>query len=91
MPDGGVGRAHGDMENAGRLLTAAEVAERLGYTERYVWKLGREGVLPRIKLQGRKYVRFAEDDVERLVREGRQQFVPRTRVSAVTPSLPRRY
>ncbi len=79
------------MENTRRLLTAAEVAERLGYTERYVWKLGREGVLPRIKLRGRKYVRFAEDDVEWLVREGRQQVVPRTRVSAVTPLLPRRY
>jgi hypothetical protein len=37
-----------------------------------VWRLGREGVLPRIKLEGRKYVRFAEEDVERLVREGRQ-------------------
>ena len=92
MPDGGKVRAHEDMENAGRSLTAAEVAERLGYTERYVWKLRREGVLPRIKLAGRKYVRFAEDDVERLVREGRQQTVPRNRgASAVTPSLPRRY
>jgi len=40
------------------------VGERLGYTERYVWRLGRDGVLPRIKLPGRKYVRFAEEDVE---------------------------
>ena len=55
------------MRDSGRLLTAAEVAERLGYTERYVWRLGREGVLPRVKLPGRKYVRFAEEDVERLV------------------------
>jgi hypothetical protein len=35
-----------------RLLTAAEVAQRLGFSERYVWKLGREGALPRVKLPG---------------------------------------
>ena len=57
-------------EPVGRLLTAAEVAERLGYTERYVWKLGREGVLPRVKLPGRKYVRFPERDVERFIAGG---------------------
>jgi excisionase family DNA binding protein len=76
-----------------RLLTAAQVAERLGYSERYVWKLGREGALPRVKLPGRKYVRFVESDVERFVREGR-------RVSAETrlragrarmPLTPRRF
>src|SRR4051812_14515757 len=64
--------AIGGMEGIGKLLTAAEVAERLGYTERYVWRLGREGVLPRIKVPGRKYVRFAEIDVERFVRLSRQ-------------------
>jgi excisionase family DNA binding protein len=63
------------MEANTRLLTAAEVGERLGYAERYVWKLGREGVLSRIKVPGRKYVRFAEEDVERFVREGRQPAV----------------
>ncbi|MBI5103951.1 MAG: helix-turn-helix domain-containing protein [Solirubrobacterales bacterium] len=51
----------------GPLLTAAEVAERLGYTERYVWRLGREGALPRVKVPGRKYVRFCERDVERFM------------------------
>src|SRR5947207_2912213 len=55
-----------------RLLTAAEVAQRLGFTERYVWRRGREGVLPRVKLPGRKYVRFCESDVERFVRDGRR-------------------
>ena len=63
-------------EDLGRLLTAAEVAERLGYTERYVWKLGREGVLPRIKLPGRKYVRFAESDVEAFVASCRESVRP---------------
>ncbi len=61
------------VRDSKRLLTAAEVAERLGFTERYVWRLGREGVLPRIKLPGRKYVRFAEEDVERFIDEARRQ------------------
>ncbi|MEA2253545.1 MAG: hypothetical protein QOG70_3787, partial [Solirubrobacteraceae bacterium] len=62
--------SQGDL---GALLTAAEVAERLGYTERYVWKLGREGVLPRVKVPGRKYVRFLSEDVERFVHSGRKE------------------
>jgi len=80
------------MEPRTRLLTAAEVGERLGYAERYVWKLGREGVLPRIKVPGRKYVRFAEEDVERFVREGRQAGGggARSRVGG-RPPLPRRF
>jgi excisionase family DNA binding protein len=71
------------MEPRTRLLTAAEVGERLGYAERYVWKLGREGVLPRIKVPGRKYVRFAAEDVERFVREGRQAGGGRDRARVV--------
>lgn len=46
-----------------RALKAAEAATILGVTERYVWRLGREGALPRIKHVGRKYVRFLESDV----------------------------
>ena len=60
------------MDTTGRLLTAAQVAERLGYAEHYVWKLGREGVLPRVELPGRRYVRFAAEDVERLVARARR-------------------
>src|SRR4051794_34359360 len=71
-PESGWRHALGGMDGIGRLLTAAEVAERLGFTERYVWRLGREGVLPRIKVPGRKYVRFCVSDVERFVREGRR-------------------
>ena len=83
------------MRDQVRLLTAAEVAERLGYTERYVWRLGREGVLPRIKVPGRKYVRFDEDDVERFIDGGRAAVrpaaplprrLPGFRVAADTPS-----
>jgi excisionase family DNA binding protein len=74
-----------------RLLTAAQVAERLGFSERYVWRLGREGVLPRVKVPGRKYVRFCESDVDRFVRASRQgALVPVARASsrpvAVVPS-----
>ena len=73
MPGGGVRCAVWVVRDSERLFTAAEVAERLGFTERYVWRLGREGVLPRIKLPGRKYVRFAEEDVERFIAGARRQ------------------
>jgi excisionase family DNA binding protein len=82
------------MDGIDRLLTAAEVAERLGYTERYVWRLGREGVLPRIKVPGRKYVRFSEADVARFVRASRQGTalpVPRARRSVAARPAPRRF
>ena len=80
------------VRNHGRLLTAAEVAERLGFTERYVWRLGREGVLPRIKLPGRKYVRFAEEDVERFVAGARERPAPgRSRRPAPVEAAPRRF
>jgi excisionase family DNA binding protein len=54
-----------------RLLTAAEVAELLGTTERYVWNLGRRGVLPRVILPGGRLVRFEESAVDALIAAGR--------------------
>ena len=54
-----------------RLLTAAEVAERLGTTERYVWSLGRRGILPRVTLPGGRLVRFQESDVDAMIAAGR--------------------
>lgn len=79
------------MENR-RLLTAAEVAERLGFSERYVWRLGREGVLPRVKVPGRKYVRFCEADVERFVRDSRRTAeTARPRFAREPARLPSRY
>jgi excisionase family DNA binding protein len=44
-----------------RLLTAREVGEQLAVSERYVWRLARDGGLPRVEIG--KYVRFREDDV----------------------------
>lgn len=47
---------------AEELVTAAEAGRMLGVGERYVWRLGREGLLPRVKV-GAKYVRFRRADV----------------------------
>lgn len=82
------------VQEFGQLLTAAEVAERLGYSERYVWKLGREGVLPRVKVPGRKYVRFCEVDVDRFVRAQRQRARPARALRSrptVSPVIPQRF
>jgi excisionase family DNA binding protein len=79
------------VDELGRLLTAAEVAQRLGYTERYVWRLGREGTIRRVKVDGRKYVRFCEADVERFVREGRRLSSVRRPRPAALPATPPRF
>lgn len=94
LREAGGGIALVSMEGIDRLLTAAEVAERLGYSERYVWRLGREGVLPRIKVPGRKYVRFSEADVARFVRASRQAAAPpvsRARRAVASRPAPRRF
>lgn len=54
------------------LLTAADVAELLGTTERYVWALGRRGLLPRVVLPGGRLVRFTRSDVEAMISAGRE-------------------
>jgi hypothetical protein len=60
--------------------------------ERYVWRLGCEGVLSLGKSPGRKYVRFCEADGERFVRDGRcTGEVPRARFSPKGPPLPARF
>ncbi len=89
MPDGLTSGVSVVVDDAttGRLLTAAEVAQRLGVTERYVWRLGREGALPRVKAPGRKYVRFCED-VERFIRDGRQIARPPVRLARALPAAP---
>jgi predicted DNA-binding transcriptional regulator AlpA len=50
-----------DLEDP--LLTADEVAAILGYTSRYVGRLGRDGALPRFRPPGRKYVRYPKSGV----------------------------
>lgn len=61
----------GDLAAGTRLLTAAEVARRIRTTERYVWSLGRRGVLARVVLPGGRLVRFLEADVDALILERR--------------------
>jgi excisionase family DNA binding protein len=65
------GDSNGDGGRPDRLLTAAEVAERIGTTERYVWSLGRSGVLARVRLRGGRLVRFLESDVDAMIAAGR--------------------
>jgi predicted DNA-binding transcriptional regulator AlpA len=54
------------------LLTAADGAELLGTTERYVWALGRRGLLPRVVLPGGRLVRFTRSDVDAMIAAGRE-------------------
>lgn len=54
----------------GPLLTADQVAELLGVTTRYVWRLGREGELPRIEL-GPNSVRFDRGDIDAFIEQRR--------------------
>lgn len=71
-----------------RLLTAAQVAERLGTTERYVWSLGRRGILARVRLPGGRLVRFLESDVDAMIEAGRssEPAPPRRRERATKPA-----
>jgi excisionase family DNA binding protein len=71
-------------DHAGRLLTAGEAAELLGVSERYVWRLGREGALPRVKAPGRKYVRFPRAGVLAYRDATFASTTPRARVDQAT-------
>jgi excisionase family DNA binding protein len=46
----------------GRLLTAEEVADRLGVTKTWVWAQAREGRIPHVRLG--RYRRFREEALE---------------------------
>jgi excisionase family DNA binding protein len=51
----------------GRLLDAAEVAERLGVPQSWVMESARSGAIPHIRLG--RYVRFDLEDVEAWIKE----------------------
>jgi excisionase family DNA binding protein len=52
-----------------RLLTVPEVAERVGLSERQVWRKIRAGVLPAVQLGGRgSAVRVPADELEAWLR-----------------------
>jgi excisionase family DNA binding protein len=67
---------------ASGLLTAEQVAAILSVSERYVWRLGRDGELPRVQLG--KYVRFDPADVEAFI-EARKESAPGRRVHLQEP------
>lgn len=49
------------------LLTAQEVAERLGVTEAWVWAQARKGLIPHVQLG--RYRRFREDAIDQWLHE----------------------
>ena len=50
-----------------KLLTAEEVAERLGMTEDWVWAQARKGTIPHVQLG--RYRRFREEAIDEWLRE----------------------
>ncbi len=64
-------------------LTAEQVAERLGLTQNYIYRLAKTGEMPHVKI-GRR-VRFPEDEfdkwlADRTVNKVREEFVPLSRL-----------
>ena len=58
-----------------RLLTAQEVAERLGVTTAWVWAQSRAGRIPHVQLG--RYRRFREEALEEWVRQLEQRSAER--------------
>ena len=56
-----------------RLLTADEVAERLGVTKDWVWAQARRGRIPHVQLG--RYRRFREDTLEDWLQELEQRSI----------------
>ena len=50
-----------------KLLTAQQVAERLGMTESWVWAQARKGAIPHVQLG--RYRRFREETIDEWLRE----------------------
>jgi len=57
----------GQLRTMDRLLTAEEIAERLGMRTDWVWAQARAGLIPHIRLG--RYRRFRESAVEAWLRE----------------------
>jgi excisionase family DNA binding protein len=62
-----------------RLLTAEEVADRLGVTKDWVWAEARAGRIPHVQLG--RYRRFREDALEAWLAELEQRSAVRRRVA----------
>jgi excisionase family DNA binding protein len=68
------------------LLSAAEVAVRLKVKAPYVYRLGRDGHLPRVVLPG-DVVRFHPDDVDAFI-DGKRHDRPAARARPTVRSRP---
>jgi predicted site-specific integrase-resolvase len=60
------------LQPGGRLLTQGETAERLRRSRQTVWRLGRDGLLPVVRLTPGGRPGYLEADVERLIRDHRR-------------------
>jgi excisionase family DNA binding protein len=49
-----------------RLLSADEVAQRLGFSKQTIWGMARRGELPTVRI-GTRRVKFSSDDLERWI------------------------
>lgn len=67
-PQGPVAHA---QEGERLTYTMPEAASALGISERYLWKLAQQGILPLVRLGGRTLVRKAALERALLEREGR--------------------
>jgi excisionase family DNA binding protein len=69
-----------ELRTMDRLLTAEEVAERLGMRTDWVWAQARAGLIPHIRLG--RYRRFRESAVEAWLRE------IEAKSTVITPAAP---
>ena len=56
------------VEQASRLLTAGDLADRWSVPRAHVYRLGREGRLPTVRLG--RYMRWRPEDIDAFEREG---------------------
>jgi excisionase family DNA binding protein len=69
-----------------RLLTAEEIAQRLGVTPQWVWAQARAGLIPHVRLG--RYRRFRESAVEAWLCDLEAQSSPRRSTNRHAPLRP---
>jgi excisionase family DNA binding protein len=69
-----------------RLLTAEEIAQRLGVTPQWVWAQARAGLIPHVRLG--RYRRFRESAVEAWLCDLEAQSSPRRSANGHAPLRP---
>jgi excisionase family DNA binding protein len=66
-----------------RLLTAEEIAQRLGVTTQWVWAQARAGQIPHVRLG--RYRRFREPAIEAWIRQLETESLASPRAAARAP------